>query len=322
MRRTLALLLLAALLLTVGWLSLSSGTLALSPLEVWRALTGDAAEPAHRIAVAGIRLPRLLVAAGAGAALALSGAILQAVLRNPLAEPGVLGVSSGAALGVALSHAGMLALPVLPAALAGGFVAVAIILLLAGTPDPVRLILAGVGVGAAAGAVLSFLSVAAPVLAAQQILIWMTGDLNGATAERAALAWSGLALGLPLAALGLRHLDLIALDPASATSLGLNPRKARLGLIGVAVLLAASATAAAGVIAFVGLVGPHLARRIAGARHATMLPVALAAGALLVTLADLAGRTVFAPVQAPAGIVAALVGAPWFLYLMKRPRHG
>lgn len=314
--------LLAALSVAVAWLSLSTGTLSLSPQEVWRALTGEPAAPAHGIAVVGIRLPRLLVAAGAGAALALSGAILQAVLRNPLAEPGVLGISAGSALGVALAHAGMLSIPAPPAALSGGLVAVLMILLLAGTPDPVRLILAGIGVGALAGAALSFLSVAAPVSAAQQILAWIAGDLNGAGPDRAALVWLGLALGLPLSALCLRHLDLIALDPASAVSLGLDPRAARLALIGLAVLLAATATAAAGIVVFVGLVGPHMARRMAGARHAAMLPAAVATGALLVAIADLAGRTVFAPVQVPAGIVAALVGAPWFLYMMRRTRHG
>lgn len=321
MSRSRALLALAAALAAASWLSLSAGTLALSSPDVWRALTGDAAEPAHRIAVVGIRLPRLLVAAGAGAALALSGAILQAVLRNPLAEPGVLGISSGAALGVALVHAGMLAVPVLPAAMAGGLLAVLAILFFAGDPHPVRLILAGIGVGALVGAALSFLSVAAPALAAQQILIWMTGDLNGAGPDRAALVWSGLALGLPLAALCLRHLDLIAFDPASAISLGLDPGRTRLALIALAVLLAATATAAAGIVTFVGLVGPHMARRMVGARHAAMLPVALVAGALLVTAADFVGRTAFPPVQVPAGIVAALLGAPWFLHLMLRSRR-
>ncbi|MEU3461955.1 iron ABC transporter permease [Streptomyces sp. NPDC006733] len=272
------------------------------------------------------RVPRVLAALLAGAALALSGTLVQAVTRNPLAEPGILGVTGGAALGAVLL---VTKVPlagswnIAGAALAGAAITAVVVFGLAarGGFGQNRLILVGVGVSAATTALISLFIVLTDPFNATKALTWLSGSTYGRTWHDALPVAAALALGTAVAVLRRTELDLIALDDDTPKLLGLRTSSARLGLLIVSVLLSATAVAAAGTIGFVGLVAPHAARALVGRRHARVIPVALLLGALLVCTADLLGRTVIAPAQLGAGVVTAVIGTPYFLYLLIRARR-
>lgn len=272
------------------------------------------------------RTPRVLAALLAGAALALSGTLVQAVTRNPLAEPGILGVSGGAALGAVLL---VTTVPVAGswniagAALAGAAVTAVVVFGLAARDGfgQNRLVLVGVGVSAATTALISLFIVLTDPFNATKALTWLSGSTYGRTLPDALPVAAVLALGVTVAVLRRTELDLIALDDDTPRLLGLRTAPARLGLLVVGVLLSATAVAAAGTIGFVGLVAPHAARALVGRRHARVIPVALLLGAVLVCTADLLGRTVIAPAQLGAGVVTAVIGTPYFLYLLIRARR-
>ncbi|MFI0941374.1 iron ABC transporter permease [Streptomyces sp. NPDC021020] len=272
------------------------------------------------------RLPRVLAALLAGAALALSGTLVQAVTRNPLADPGILGVSGGAGLGaVALvttvPTAG--AWSVAGSALAGAALAAALVFGLAarGGFRQNRLVLVGVGVSTAATAVISLLIVLTDPFNATKALTWLSGSTYGRTTPDALPVAAALAVGLAVAVTRRRDLDLVSLDDDTPRLLGVRLAPARLAFLATSVLLAATAVAAAGTIGFVGLVAPHAARALTGRSHARVIPTAVLLGATLVCAADLAGRTVIAPAQLGAGLMTAVIGAPYFLYLLVRTRR-
>lgn len=272
------------------------------------------------------RLPRVLAALLAGAALALSGTLVQAVTRNPLADPGILGVSGGAGLGaVALvttvPTAGSWS--VAGAALAGAAGAAALVFGLSarGGFRQNRLVLIGVGVSAATTAVISLLIVLTDPFNATKALTWLSGSTYGRTTPDALPVAGALAVGLAVALVRRRDLDLLGLDDDTPRLLGLRLAPARLVFLATGVLLAATAVAAAGTIGFVGLVAPHAARALVGRRHVRVVPTAVLLGATLVCAADLTGRTVIAPAQLGAGLMTAVVGAPYFLYLLIRTRR-
>lgn len=324
-KRVLALVpLLALALLALGVLALGLGAVRTPPLEVLRALTGSGDELTSRI-VLELRLPRVLVAALTGAMFAASGAILQGVVRNPLASPDLIGVGAGAGLAAVLV---LLVFPGAPAwalpwgAFLGAWVGFALVYLLArkgGRVAPVRLALIGVAVGAALGSLQTLVLVRAPdgIGAA---LAFLTGTIYGADWERFSrvLPWA-LAL-LPLGFVLARRLDVLAFGEGVATSLGVRVELARAVLLTVAVGLAGAAVTGSGILGFVGLLAPHLARLLVGALHARLLPLALLIGALLVVAADTLGRALLPPIEIPAGILTTLVGAPYFLWLLKRSR--
>ncbi|MET7743505.1 iron ABC transporter permease [Streptomyces sp. NPDC005385] len=272
------------------------------------------------------RMPRVLAALLAGAALALSGTLVQAVTRNPLAEPGVLGVSGGGALGAVLlvttvPLAGSWSIA--GAAFAGAAVTAVLVFGLAASDGfgQNRLVLVGVGVSAATTALISLFIVLTDPFNATKALTWLSGSTYGRALPDALPVAAALALGIVVAVLRRTELDLIALDDDTPKLLGLRPAPARLGLLIVSVLLSATAVAAAGTIGFVGLVAPHAARALVGRRHARVIPVALLLGAVLVCTADLLGRTLIAPAQLGAGVVTAVIGTPYFLYLLVRARR-
>jgi iron complex transport system permease protein len=316
--------LLAAL---VGCLAVAVGDYAIPLPEVLRALAGEGS-PAGVLVVREFRLPRILVGLAAGAAFGLAGALTSSVVRNPLATPDVVGVTAGAstaAVGVLLAG---WPLPLPLAALGGGLLVAVLVGALSwrdGFTGP-RLVLVGIGIGAAAAAVTSYLLVRAEITDAQRAVLWLTGSLNGRGWDHVRPVVAAVLVTVPLAlALG-RSLHRLGLGDDLARSLGARVTGARVGLVAVAVVLASVATASAGPVAFVALVAPQVALRLART-PGPPLAASAAAGALLVVAADLVGRRGLAVLglpgtELPVGAITALVGAPVLLWLLRRSMRG
>ncbi|MDT9687190.1 iron ABC transporter permease [Streptomyces sp. P9(2023)] len=272
------------------------------------------------------RVPRVLAALLAGAALALAGTLVQAVTRNPLAEPATLGVSGGAAFGAVLL---VTSVPlagswgVAGAAFAGAAVSSLIVFGLAarGGFQQNRLVLVGFGVATGSAALISLLIVLTDPFNATKALTWLSGSTYGRTMPDVLPLAAVLAVGVAAAFARRTELDLVSLDEDTPRLLGLSLGRGRLGFLALSVLLSATAVAAAGTIGFVGLVAPHAARALVGRQHARVVPVAVLLGAVLVCMADLLGRTVIAPAQLGAGLMTAVIGTPYFLYLLVRSRR-
>lgn len=300
--------------------SLGAGAVAI-PASVILNTLFDLDGPQQGFIINRSRLPRTLLAVLTGSSLALSGAIIQALLRNPLASPKIIGINSGAALAVLLAAvlAPGLTLGWLPAVAAtGGILAAAIIYLLAEVRpiSPARLALVGIAVGFTADAGVDFILVTADTYDISAPLVWLTGSLWSR-------GWSHLGAVapflIPLAFLCIvlaHRLDLIRLGSAQATGLGVHVRRERLILLVLATLLAAISVSVVGVLGFVGLMAPHIARMLVGGTHRALLPTALLTGAILVVLADAAGRALFPPIEISAGILTAMFGAPFFVFLL------
>ncbi|MGX1682597.1 iron ABC transporter permease, partial [Streptomyces althioticus] len=272
------------------------------------------------------RTPRVLAALLAGAALALAGTLVQAVTRNPLAEPAVLGVSGGGALGAVVlvttvPMAGGWSISA--AAFAGSALTAVLVFGLAarGGFQQNRLVLVGIGVASGTTAVISLLIVLTDPFNATKALTWLSGSTYGRDLPDVLPLAAVLALGVAVAGVRHRELDLVSLDEDTPRLLGLDLSRGRLGFLVVSVLLTATAVAAAGTIGFVGLVAPHAARALVGRRHTRVLPVAVLLGAVLVCTADLLGRTVIAPAQLGAGLMTAVIGTPYFLHVLVRARR-
>ena len=314
-------LLLTALLLGLLLASLAFGELRLSPAQIWAGLRDQ--DPLAHTVLWNLRLPRAIVAMAVGAALAASGTVMQALFRNPLASPDLLGVSSGGALGAVIALAAgwgaenLFAVPV--CALLGAFLAVALVLMLAKQGAGMeRLLLCGVALTALLGAGTSFvLSLNADQFRrASSMVFWLLGGLEDRTWEHVVMAAPGVFIGclllLPLA----RPMDLLALGEGGAQSLGVDVRRLRWKLITLATVMTALATSVAGLIGFVGLVVPHLLRLLVGPGHRRLLPLSMLGGASFLLACDLVTR--FAPGQLRVGVVSALVGGPFFLWLLRR----
>ncbi|MFF5105160.1 iron ABC transporter permease [Streptomyces sp. NPDC000134] len=272
------------------------------------------------------RVPRVLAALCAGAALALAGTLVQAVTRNPLADPSVLGVSGGAALGAVLlvTTAPVAAgWSIAGAAFAGAGAAAVVVFGLAarGGFQQNRLVLVGIGVASGTTATISLLIVLTDPFNATKALTWLSGSTYGRSLPDVVPVALALVLGTAVAVARRTELDLVSLDEDTPRLLGLRLAPGRLGFLVVSVLLSATAVACAGTIGFVGLVAPHAARALVGRRHVRVIPVAMLLGATLVCAADLLGRTVIAPAQVGAGLMTAVIGTPYFLYLLVRSRR-
>ncbi|MER7994807.1 iron ABC transporter permease [Micromonospora chalcea] len=271
------------------------------------------------------RWPRVAAALLAGAALALAGTTVQAVCRNPLAEPGILGITGGAGIGAVslltfAPMAGVLALS--GAAGLGAVVAFALVYGLARRRglNSDRLVLIGFAVWQGGTAIITFIVVSSDPWNTGKALTWLSGSTYGRTAPQVLPVAIALLVALPVVAAVRRELDLLALDDDTPRVLGVRLERARLVALGLAALLTATAVSAVGVIGFVGLVAPHAARALVGGRHTRVLPVAVLLGATLVSLADTLGRSVIAPAQVPAGLVTAMIGTPYFVWLLWRSR--
>lgn len=271
-----------------------------------------------------LRFPRVLLGAVVGAGLALAGAVVQSVVRNPVADPYLLGLSSGASVGavaVITTGVGVLGALTLPAAaFAGAAGAMAVVLLLArhrGRLLPLRLILVGVTCGHLLGGITSFMLARAENSAAQQqIIFWLLGALSGANWSALGVPAAVVAAGCVLLLLRARRLDVLVLGDEAAAALGVNASRLRLELLLVTTLLVGTVVAVSGGIGFVGLIVAHLARMLVGAEHRRMLPVTAALGALFLLWADVAARMLISPTELPIGILTAFLGVPFFLLVM------
>lgn len=274
-----------------------------------------------------IRLPRVIMGVLVGGALGISGTVIQGVFRNPLASPGLIGVSSGAAVGAALAIVfgftaiGIWTLPLV--AFAGGLATAMIVYRFArrgGRTEATTLLLVGIAINALMGAIVSFLSFVSDDAQLRSIVFWMMGSLS-------ASIWPFVWVILPSMVFSFvamlrysRTLNLLALGDAEARHLGVDTERARISCLALASVATGAAVSVAGIIGFVGLVAPHLLRLILGPDHRTLMPASAMGGAILLVLADLFARTVVSPAQLPLGLVTAFVGAPFFLYLIERTR--
>lgn len=312
-------LVLAALLSQV--LALSLGSVAVPMKALWSVLSGGG-EPLHQTLVLELRLPRSLAAFGTGALLALAGALMQVLLRNPLADPYVLGLSGGASVAALLAMlAGLGTTLVAGSAFAGALASTLIVFGLAhgtGSWTPTRMLLTGVVMAAGWGALISFLLAVSPVEQLPGMLYWLMGDLAYAGTPWPVLvvAVLSLAVVMPLG----RTLNVLARGGMQAAALGVAVRRMEWMLYLVASLLTAVAVTTAGSVGFVGLMVPHMLRLKLGNDQRIILPASLLAGGTLLTLADTLARTMVAPQQLPVGVITALLGVPSFLYLLYRSR--
>ena len=308
------------LVLAGAALSVMLGSVAIPPAEIASALQGAGAGTHEQIFM-NIRLPRTLVAALVGVNLALSGAILQAVMKNPLADPHIIGISSGAGLmGILV----MLLKPeaaalVTPAAFVGAMGAALLIYILAWKDGirPIRIILAGVAVSAFLGAGISALM----ILYSDRVhsaLMWMVGGLSARSWPHVSMLWPYTLGGGALALFASRQLNILQLGDEMAKGVGLAVEQTRLILTAIAALLAASAVSVVGLLGFVGLIVPHAARLMIGSDHRFLLPASALLGAAVVMMSDTLARVAFAPVELPVGIIMAAIGAPFFLFLLRR----
>ncbi|MEU8262063.1 iron ABC transporter permease [Micromonospora sp. NPDC048999] len=301
-------------------LSLSLGTPYVAPADVLRALSG--AGTPYDLVVLHLRLPRVVLAALAGAAFGVAGTLIQSVARNPLASPDVIGVTQGAGLAATLAlTGGAAAILVAPAALLGGLVAAALVFALGARHGLAaqRFVLAGVAVAFAFRALIEVVMLAADPIDGLRAQLWLIGTLAGRGWTEAAWIGATLVVLLPVLAWAGWALHNTALDDDTARGIGLRPVARRIGLAATGVLIAAMVTAQVGAVDFVALVAPQVARRLVRAERPPMLCAALL-GALLLVLADLAGRRLFAPVQLPAGVLTAAIGGPYLMFLLLRTR--
>ena len=300
-------------------LSLQMGVIAVP----WRALLSDwqTGREYHYVLTA-YRLPRLLLALLVGAALAVAGVLVQGIVRNPLASPDILGVNHAASLA---SVGALLLLPSLPVitlpllAFAGGMAGLILLRILANTSQPMKLALTGVALSACWASLTDYLMLSRPQ-DVNNALLWLTGSLWGRDWSFVKIAAPLLILFLPLSLRFCRDLDLLALGDARATTLGVSVPRIRLLALLLAVAMTSTGVAVCGPISFIGLVVPHMVRSITGGRHRWLLPVSAMTGALLLVVADLLARIVHPPLELPAGVLTAIIGAPWFVWLLVRMR--
>jgi iron complex transport system permease protein len=313
--------------LVVMILSVGYGEYPISPLNVIKTILGlNTNNPDYDFVIYTLRLPRVITAFLVGMALAIAGTILQGLTRNPLAAPEIVGVEAGAGLAavsliVLFPSTPVSLLPI--AAFAGALIAALLVYGLSwdGGSSPVRLILVGVGVGTIASALTSLMITFGNIYDVSQALVWLAGSVYGRTWEhiQALLPW--LIVLIPLSLISARELNTLNLGDDVARGLGSAVEWQRGLLLVTSVALAGSSVATAGTIGFVGLMSPHLARQLVGPSHEGLMPTAALVGGLVVALADLLGRSLFAPIELPCGVVTAAVGAPYFLYLLYRNRN-
>lgn len=302
-------------------LSMAFGSADITIAKIWHTLWSPSLQDTQDMVIWNIRFPRNIVAALVGANLAVAGAILQAVMKNPLADPQIVGVSSGAGL------AGVIILILFPSweylvpmvAFVGALAAALMVYALAWRNGirPTRIILAGVAVAAFLGSGISALLVFYGDRV-QGALLWMVGGLSARSWPQVYVLAPYTVVGLILAFLGSRRLTILSLGDETAKGLGLPVEQTRFMMTAVAAFLAASAVSVAGLIGFVGLVIPHIARMIIGTEYRFLLPGSAFLGASVLVVSDTLGRVLFSPVEVPVGIIMAFFGAPFFLWLLRR----
>lgn len=317
------------ILLIMMFLSINAGYIKIPFSEVFDVLIGNGTED-NALTIFDFRLPRIFMAALVGMGIAVSGAILQGITKNPLADPGVLGINAGAGLAVVMymfflqgstfMAAGFLSIFLMPLiALCGAFLAATIIYVLAwkkNSVNPTRMLLVGIGINAFCGAMLIVFQLKMDPMDFTKALVWLSGTIWGSnwTFVWALTPW--LVILIPLAIYKAKVLDIMTLSEASAISVGLNINRERRNFLIIAVTLAGVCVAVGGGITFLGLIAPHIVRKLIGANHKKVLPLSALFGAVILVMADMIGRVVMSPLELPVGIVVAIIGAPYFIYLL------
>lgn len=328
-RGLLVMLVLTLLIVIVFIISVNTGYIRLTPLDLLKTLFGKGTAKQELI-LFDFRLPRIVISILIGAGLAVSGAVMQGVFRNALADPGILGINAGAGLMVMLlisfypttSAAPVFLLPIV--AFVGAACTAALIYALAYKRhqgiSPIRLLLTGVALAAGVSAAMIVLTLRLDPDKYQFVATWLAGSIWGTSWKFVLSLLPWIVILLPYVIYKARVLNVLNLGEQTATGLGAAVTKEQFRLLAAAVGLAAASVAVSGGIGFVGLVGPHLARRLAGPKHQLMLPASALLGSLLVITADTIGRWILQPSEIPTGIVVAVIGAPYFLYLLARTK--
>ncbi|MBD2729359.1 iron ABC transporter permease [Nostoc sp. FACHB-892] len=325
-RVPLMLLCLAAVIAVAMVMNVGRGEYPISPLDIVKTVLGlDTGNRDHAFVIHNLRLPRTLVAFMVGVALAISGTIFQGLTRNPLADPAIIGINAGASLAavtviVLFPSAPIYTLPL--SAFAGALLMAGLIYWLAWNngSSPLLFILMGIGLDAIARAITSLLITFGEIYDVSNALVWLAGSVYGRTWEQVFLLLPWLIVFVPMALTLARHLNALNLGDDVAKGLGSRVEWQRGLLVLVGVALAGAGVATAGMIGFVGLIAPHLGRQLVGTNHEGLIPVSALLGGMIVVMADLVGRTLFAPIELPCGVVTAAIGAPYFLYLLIRNR--
>jgi len=320
------LLILAVVTLLAMIVSVSYGEYYVPPLATIQTILGlDSGNSDYGFIIRTLRLPRTLVAFCVGVGLAIAGTITQGITRNPLASPGIIGVNSGASLAavallVVFPSVSSAWLPVV--AFVGGLTIAVLIYLFAwkGGSSPIRLILVGIGLNLIAGALTNLMITFGNINNVSQALVWLTGSVYGRSWEQLLILLPWLLIFGLVALVMARELNALSLGDEVARGLGNRVERQRGALLVTSVALASASVATAGSIGFVGLMSPHIARKLVGGTHEGQLPTAAMIGGMLVVVADLAGRMLFAPTELPCGLITAAIGAPFFIYLLIRKR--
>lgn len=329
-RRNVTVLLTLGLLIIIAFvLSMNTGFIRLSPLDTIRTLFGGGTEK-EQLILFDFRLPRIVISVLIGAGLAVSGCIMQGISRNALADPGILGINAGAGLVVLIfvayypnmGTASIFLLPVL--AWIGAGVTAAIIFSLSYKRHkgllPTRLLLTGVAVAAGISAATIVITLRINPEKYQFVATWMAGSIWGTNWKFVLALLPFIVILLPFVFSKARTMNVLNLGEMTATGLGAKVSREQIVLLAAAVGLAGSCVAVSGGIGFVGLIGPHLARRLVGPKHQALLPASALTGSFMVIVADMLGRLILQPSEIPAGIIVAIVGAPYFLYLLAHSR--
>lgn len=334
-RTILTFLIAGAALIALAVSSAAIGQVATSPIEVAGSIIHRIgldfgpmpAHPSGDVTLWEVRFPRVLLAALVGAALATAGALLQGVFANPLAEPGVIGVSAGAAVGagtvIVVGGAFVASWSVAAAAFAAGLLTTTMVYVLArseGRTEVVTLVLTGVAINAFAGGLMAFLLFVASPAARDQIVFWQLGSLNGATWDHVAVVAVLTVIGVAAAAIAAPRLDLLALGESAARNLGVDVEKLRRNVIVVVALLATAGVAFTGIILFIGLIVPHLVRMLVGPGHRVLIPSSALVGAVVLLAADVGARSLVSGADLPLGMLTSLIGGPFFFWMLRRTR--
>jgi iron complex transport system permease protein len=318
--------LLLLLTIVLFFVSVGLGDMKIDPLEVIHTLLGKGTED-NTLVIHTLRLPRIIVALLVGASLAVAGAILQGIIRNPLASPDIVGITGGASLAAVafITYlSGTVSIRWLPlAAIVGAGLVSVIIYTMAWKRgvSPIRLVLIGIGMASAMSALTTMMLLLSPIYSVSQAYIWLTGSVYGSNWENILILLPWTLIFLPLAFVLARNINVQELGDEIATSVGSAVQRQRFILLFISVALAGSAVAIGGGIGFVGLIAPHMARRLVGPSFGGLIPVTAMIGGLIVLMADTVARTAFLPLDIPAGVFTSGIGAPFFIYLLYRSRN-
>ncbi|MCE4956463.1 FecCD family ABC transporter permease [Macrococcoides caseolyticum] len=326
LKNTMTLMLLCIVLIVIVTISMTVGDFKMAPVDFLKTLAGLGNET-DTMVLYEFRMPRLIVTILCGAALSLSGALLQSITKNPLADPGIVGINAGSGFFIALL---MIFMPVdssnfvyvLPMfSLIGGLITAAIVFMLSSSRrglNPMQMILIGVGLSTALSGAMILMTSTFNKEDVEFISKWLGGNIWGDTWPFVWMIFIVLLITLPIVFMKFNILNILNTHEHISTGLGININRERLIILVISVMLCASAVSICGSIAFVGLIAPHIARQLVGPRHQVFIPITFILGAILLSFADTIGRLLIEPSGMPAGIIVSIIGAPYFLYLMRK----